>query len=582
MAVTPETKSSPLNVDEYSPVFEIVNDIFSKATTTPITPLIEGLLDAVTASKTSNAPHTATESSDSKYESSSVSSSTTSSSSSTSSLKHRYSHHAKKAELALIVQETKADGEAKHLRSKHEIDPEREAIPTPNVIINGDDEICPVGKIVSAMDSVIVVSSADWRPNDGSNPDGRTRPKISPFGPDLKSVRALDHGSALCFEDRKLLGLVDETFGPVERPFYLIRFNSSEERESTGAAMGRTVYIVKQKSTWVRGSDVITKGYDTSNWDDEECNVPNDYSDDEEERAAKQAEKRARAKKRECDINSANVLKRRRIGAQHRGSIHQGRSSSRQGMDQSFRHRNSPSDSIRLSTGRAFAATKRDSHAENSWRSGSNGAPGIHSGNAVTYSQFFTQARQALPQTMQTHGGRTGDTHAHIGAHLAPNAQAQQFYRHLGLSQSFPTVPNSYHTMASGPPYTNARALNYDEIQRLHHSQKASSSQEHFDQVPNSYWQGRVQPHVYPQRNSVEVNQGELLYGRSMGEQYGYERPSFQMGAYGVSQYRHTEFSNYPSGNIRPTHPNPEQNLEPYQQQSSILPGAQNLHKPHR
>ncbi|PXF46765.1 H/ACA ribonucleoprotein complex non-core subunit NAF1 [Gracilariopsis chorda] len=213
-----------------------------------------------------------------------------------------------------LIEEDKTDSDQKHLRSRNEVDPGTIKLPRPNIIVSADDEIYPVGKIMSVLESVVIVSTGkDCLLDQNSEAPQAPANRISfSQATNLNLVSALDHDSVLCFENRQLFGLIDETFGPVDNPFYVVRFNNEEERDSAGAAKGRTVFAVKHKSKWVKGSELQTKGYDTSNWNDEEVTATDDFSDDEDERAAKQAEKRA--KKREAEPAAAGFTKRRRFG----------------------------------------------------------------------------------------------------------------------------------------------------------------------------------------------------------------------------------------------------------------------------
>lgn len=213
-----------------------------------------------------------------------------------------------------LVEEDKTDTEEKHLRSRNEIDPDTIKVPRPNIIVSADDEIYPVGEIMSVLESVVIVSTDKdcLLEKNSKSPHMKANHISASQAKNLNLVSALDHDSVLCFENRQLFGLIDETFGPVDNPFYVVRFNNEQDRDAAGATKGRTVFAVKHKSKWVKGSELQTKGYDTSNCNDEEVTGADDFSDDEEERAAKQAQKKA--KKREAEPATANSAKRRRFG----------------------------------------------------------------------------------------------------------------------------------------------------------------------------------------------------------------------------------------------------------------------------
>ena len=56
----------------------------------------------------------------------------------------------------------------------------------------------------------------------------------------------LDEDSLLCFVDREILGKVFETFGPVLKPLYSVRFNSASEIDRTRAVKGAKVLYVPE------------------------------------------------------------------------------------------------------------------------------------------------------------------------------------------------------------------------------------------------------------------------------------------------------------------------------------------------
>lgn len=126
---------------------------------------------------------------------------------------------------------------------------------------------------------------------------------------DISSVQALDTGSVVCISDRKLLGVVHETFGPVVAPMYVVRF---ENESMDGVCEGMDVYWVREYANVVHGGDLNRRGYDTSDVNDEETAIQ-DFSDDE-------AEQRARRRKRPTGGGVEPNSKRRRGGGEPRGA----------------------------------------------------------------------------------------------------------------------------------------------------------------------------------------------------------------------------------------------------------------------
>ena len=56
----------------------------------------------------------------------------------------------------------------------------------------------------------------------------------------------LDEDTLLCFVDREILGKVFETFGPVLKPLYSVRFNNPGEIDRTRAVKGAKVMYVPE------------------------------------------------------------------------------------------------------------------------------------------------------------------------------------------------------------------------------------------------------------------------------------------------------------------------------------------------
>ncbi|CCG23076.1 hypothetical protein CORT_0D02280 [Candida orthopsilosis Co 90-125] len=113
--------------------------------------------------------------------------------------------------------------------------------------------------------------------------------------------RILKEGSVLCFEDKTLIGLLYEIFGRVQSPVYSVKFNSDEDFEKFKGTKGKAVYYVVPDSQFLYTDRIKhIKGTDASNCHDEE--VPEEeqeFSDDEQELAAKQAKKRKKNKNKD-------------------------------------------------------------------------------------------------------------------------------------------------------------------------------------------------------------------------------------------------------------------------------------------
>lgn len=109
----------------------------------------------------------------------------------------------------------------------------------------------------------------------------------------------LDQGSLLVYENRELMGEVFETFGPVSRPYYSVRFNDAKEINVEFGKIGASVYYVPTyQKTQIVETEALKKikGTDASNVYDEEIGEEEmEFSDDEKEMQFKK--KRNRDKK---------------------------------------------------------------------------------------------------------------------------------------------------------------------------------------------------------------------------------------------------------------------------------------------
>ncbi|KAJ2253617.1 hypothetical protein GGI13_002600 [Coemansia sp. RSA 455] len=103
----------------------------------------------------------------------------------------------------------------------------------------------------------------------------------------------LDAESILSFDDRKVLGLVYDVFGPVSRPMYTVRFRGEIDRESV--VVGRGVFFSPGWVKMLATEKLRVKGTDASNEYDEEVGDDGmEFSDDEEERIHRRQVKKCR------------------------------------------------------------------------------------------------------------------------------------------------------------------------------------------------------------------------------------------------------------------------------------------------
>ncbi|KAG0205385.1 hypothetical protein BGX28_003006 [Mortierella sp. GBA30] len=155
----------------------------------------------------------------------------------------------------------------------------------PDIVLSSDSKLESIGTVMSIVDNVVVVQAAS-----------------------SGEVRVLDAGTIAAVvapkeedkeEQREILGEIFETFGPVARPLYSIRFNTAAEIPAI-CRTGCTVYSVPEYSSFVLTEPLkALKGSDASNKYDEEVDEGEmEFSDDEKEMEHKRMLKSAKNKKR--------------------------------------------------------------------------------------------------------------------------------------------------------------------------------------------------------------------------------------------------------------------------------------------
>ncbi|XP_062507176.1 H/ACA ribonucleoprotein complex non-core subunit NAF1-like [Corticium candelabrum] len=135
-------------------------------------------------------------------------------------------------------------------------------------VLSTHDELDKIGSVHSIVDTLVVVQSRPMLP-------------------------ALDTDSVLWKSDRRPLGSIFETFGPVQSPYYSIRFQSRDQIQQCGVSMGMSIFYApnnKQYTKYVFASQLMQlKGSDASWEDDIEPPLEAvDFSDDETEKRANQ------------------------------------------------------------------------------------------------------------------------------------------------------------------------------------------------------------------------------------------------------------------------------------------------------
>ncbi|KAK9149993.1 hypothetical protein Syun_008302 [Stephania yunnanensis] len=162
------------------------------------------------------------------------------------------------------------EGEPKGpIRSKNETEV-LPPVPRVDVTLKPQHQTLPVGVVLTIMGpKVIVEGSAKHNP--------------------------LNEGSILWITESRLpLGLVDEIFGPVKNPYYVVRYNSDQE-VPPGIHEGTAVSFVSEFADHIlNDKNIYQKGYDASGENDEELGDEVEFSDDEKEAEYRKAQKMAK------------------------------------------------------------------------------------------------------------------------------------------------------------------------------------------------------------------------------------------------------------------------------------------------
>ncbi|KAH7654785.1 H/ACA ribonucleoprotein complex non-core subunit NAF1 protein [Dioscorea alata] len=171
------------------------------------------------------------------------------------------------------------------IKSKNEIE-DLPPVPPVDVCLEPHHQTLPVGVISSIIGSRVIVEGSE---------------KHNP----------LSEGSILWItETRSPLGVVDEIFGPVKNPYYIVRYNSDTEIADV-VKEGKSVSFVLEFANHVLSDkDIYKKGYDASGENDEEMTDEVEFSDDEKEaeyrrslRQTKRATGHSMHSNRECGVN---------------------------------------------------------------------------------------------------------------------------------------------------------------------------------------------------------------------------------------------------------------------------------------
>jgi rRNA processing protein Gar1 len=117
-----------------------------------------------------------------------------------------------------------------------------------NVTIPEDAKLIEVGCISGIVEDQVIVNSAL-----------------------AGDSQVLDVDTILLFENRSILGRVFETFGPVAKPMYSVRFNSPADIDREKCKPGIQIFFIPNLAKFVFTQQIrAIKGSDASNMFDEE------------------------------------------------------------------------------------------------------------------------------------------------------------------------------------------------------------------------------------------------------------------------------------------------------------------------
>lgn len=152
-----------------------------------------------------------------------------------------------------------------------------EVVKKPDITVTQDMKIEELGVVENTIENLVLIKA-----------------KIS------GEYQVLEFGSVLCLESRVVIGVVGETLGRVQQPYYSVRFTNAAAISEIGISHGTPIFYVEQHSTTVFTQPLKAfKGSDASNLHDEEVGDDEiEFSDDEAEAEYKKKLKLTKQAKR--------------------------------------------------------------------------------------------------------------------------------------------------------------------------------------------------------------------------------------------------------------------------------------------
>lgn len=200
------------------------------------------------------------------------------------------------ARILMLAEGSDDEGDAKGksgaiIRSTNEV--AEDVLPIPDVKITPEMNIVYLGKVQTVIDNAVLIEA---------NTSGE--------------YQVLESGSMLCSAERQVLGVVTETLGRVENPFYTVMYPTAAEVQERGMSKDMAVYYVEGHSTFVFTQPLKgMKGSDASNFHDEEVGEDDvEFSDDEMEAEYRKSLKQKRQERKDAKDGGAGKAKKRAPG----------------------------------------------------------------------------------------------------------------------------------------------------------------------------------------------------------------------------------------------------------------------------
>ncbi|KAI5083155.1 hypothetical protein GOP47_0002898 [Adiantum capillus-veneris] len=194
---------------------------------------------------------------------------------------------------ALIESSDDEEGLKEPVRSRNE-SKDLPHVPKVSVTIQPHHTMVPAGFVSSVVGESLIVEGSE-----GQQP--------------------LSEGSIVWLTEQRVpLGIVDELFGPVKKPFYVVRYNDASEIPEDAKVGAKVSYVREFADFVLNHPNLYAKGYDNTVENDEELSDSEVYfSDDEKEAEYKRAKprmKRGNSELRTPDIDTKQHQEKRMQG----------------------------------------------------------------------------------------------------------------------------------------------------------------------------------------------------------------------------------------------------------------------------